>query len=277
MTNRGVALHELARAYEAPADHNALSKLRRLEQALASHDAALAARPDHVEALTNRGVTLYDLKRFDEALAGYDRAIALRPDHADAHLFKGLASLVTGDFARGWIEYQWRRKAPAAKIPARDFAQPLWLGEENIAGKTILLHSEQGFGDSIQFCRYVPLVAARGARVILEVEEPLRALMAGLAGVAQMVAQGRAVAGLRPAMPASQPAAGVRTGSRRFPRARRICARRKMRGTLARLLAARRARGSGWPGPAMRNTSGTRSGRCGCAISAASGHRRNAL
>ena len=190
LTNRGVALHELARSHKAPADHDALSKLQQLEQALASHDAALALRPDYVEALTNRGVTLYDLKRFDEALAGYDRAIALRPDHADAHLFKGLASLVTGDFERGWIEYQWRRKAPAAKIPTRDFPEPLWLGDEAIAGKTILLHSEQGFGDSIQFCRYVPLVAARKARVILEVEPSLCALMAGLAGVTQIVARG---------------------------------------------------------------------------------------
>jgi hypothetical protein len=174
LNNRGVTLH----------------KLRRPEEALASHDSALASRPDWAEALTNRGVALYDLKRFDEARASYDRAIALRPDYADAHFFKGLSSLVTGDFERGWVEYEWRRKAPSARITARDFPQPLWLGEDGIAGKTILFHSEQGFGDTIQFCRYVPLVATRDVRVIMEVEEPLRELIAGLAGTTQVIAKG---------------------------------------------------------------------------------------
>jgi Glycosyltransferase family 9 (heptosyltransferase) len=113
----------------------------------------------------------------------------LRPDHADAHFFKSLSCLVTGDLERGWIEYEWRREAPAAKFTARDFPQALWRGED-ISGKTILLHSEQGFGDSIQFCRYVPLVAARGARVIMEVEKPLCELMKGLAGTTQVIARG---------------------------------------------------------------------------------------
>jgi tetratricopeptide (TPR) repeat protein len=208
LTNRGVALHDLARQ-DAALDKReetlaarpgggagfnshgvALRKLRRLEQALASHDAALAVQPDCVEALVNRGVVLYDLLRFDDALASYDRAIALRPDHADAHFLKALSSLVTGDFERGWIEYEWRRKAPSLRRVERDFSQPLWRGEDAIAGRTILLHSEQGFGDSIQFCRYVPLVAARDARVIVEVERPLRELVTGLAGAAQIVARG---------------------------------------------------------------------------------------
>jgi hypothetical protein len=123
-------------------------------------------------------------------LASYDAAIALRPDYADAHFFKGLSSLVTGDFEHGWSEYEWRREAPAAKIPARDFPQPRWLGEDDIAGKTILLHGEQGFGDTIQFCRYVPLAAARGARVILEVAEPLRELMTDLAGTTKIIPKG---------------------------------------------------------------------------------------
>jgi tetratricopeptide (TPR) repeat protein len=201
LTNRGVVLHDLARWDEpfadqsgdggAPATQSAgLYKLCRLEEVLASHDAALGARPDYVEALANRAAVLYELNRFDESLASCDSAIALCPDHADAHFLKSLACLVTGDFERGWAEYEWRRKARSLRHPKRDFPQPLWLGEEDVAGKTILLHSEQGFGDSIQFCRYVPLVAARGARVILEVEQPLRKLMTGLAGVAQVIAKG---------------------------------------------------------------------------------------
>jgi tetratricopeptide (TPR) repeat protein len=213
LTNRGVLLHGLARYDEALASHDraisvqpghaaaldnrgvTLRKLGRLEEALRNHDSALAARPDYAEALVNRGVTLNDLKRFDEALASYNRAIALRPDDADAHFLKSLSSLVTGDLSRGWIEYEWRRRAAIAGITPRDFPQPLWIGDEGIAGKTILLHSEQGFGDSIQFCRYAPLVAASGARVILEVEAPLRELMTSLAGAATIVAKGSPLPG----------------------------------------------------------------------------------
>jgi tetratricopeptide (TPR) repeat protein len=208
LTNRGVALHDLGRYGEALASHEralavqpdhaaalsnrglSLHKLGRLDKALTSYDRALALQPDYSDALVNRGVTLHDLKRFDEALASYDRAIALRSDHADAHFFGSLSRLLTGDFGRGWIEYEWRRKGASTGPSRRDFPQPLWLGDKEVADKTILLHSEQGFGDTIQFCRYVPLVAARGARVVLEVEEPLRDLLTGLAGATQVIAKG---------------------------------------------------------------------------------------
>ena len=204
LTNRGVALHDLGRYGEALASHEralaaqpdhaaalsnrglSLHKLGRVDEALASYDRALALQPDYADALVNRGVTLHDLERFDEALASYDRAIALRSDHADAHFFGSLSRLLTGDFRRGWIEYEWRRKGASTGPSRRDFPQPLWLGED-IADKAILLHSEQGFGDTIQFCRYVPLVAARGARIVLEVEEPLRELLSGLAGAARVI------------------------------------------------------------------------------------------
>jgi len=101
-----------------------------------------------------------------------------------------MSLLLTGDFGRGWIEYEWRRKGASTGPSRRDFPQPLWLGDKKIADKTILLHSEQGFGDTIQFCRYVPLVAARGARVVLEVEQPLRDLLTGLAGATRVTAKG---------------------------------------------------------------------------------------
>jgi tetratricopeptide (TPR) repeat protein len=208
LTNRGVALHDLGRYGEALASHEralavqpdhvvalsnrglSLHKLARLDEALASYDRALAKQPDYIDALVNRGVTLHDLRRFDEALASYDRAVALRPDHADAHFFGSLSRLLTGDFGRGWIEYEWRRKGASTGPSSRDFPQPLWLGGPEIAGKTILLYSEQGFGDTIQFCRYVPLVAGRGARVVLEVEEPLREVLIDLAGATRVIAKG---------------------------------------------------------------------------------------
>jgi tetratricopeptide (TPR) repeat protein len=207
LTNRGLALHDLERYGEALASHEralavqpdyaaalgnrgvTLHKLKRFDEALANYDRALALRPDFAETLVNRGVTLHDLKRYDEALASYDRALALQPDLADAHFFAGLSRLLIGDFGRGWLDYEWRKQASAA-ASKRDFVQPLWLGEGGIADRTILLHSEQGFGDTIQFCRYAALVAAQGACVILEVEAPLQRLMTGLAGTAQIIAKG---------------------------------------------------------------------------------------
>jgi tetratricopeptide (TPR) repeat protein len=204
--NRGITLHELKRFEEALAsydgalavrpDHaealdnrgNTLHELKRFDEALASYDRALALKPDHAGALYNRGVMLHELKRLDEALASYDHAIAVRPDYADAHFNKSVLQLLKGDFAAGWQGYEWRRrKHEYLTVLKSDFAQPLWLGQTAIAGKTILLHSEQGFGDTIQFCRYAPLVAGRGARVLLEVPPPLKDLMAGLAGVEQVI------------------------------------------------------------------------------------------
>jgi hypothetical protein len=151
---------------------------------------ALALRPDYPEALCNRGATLTELHRHEEAAADYEHAIALQPDMPELHWNQATLRLLTGDFQRGWAEYEWRWKRDSMAQRRRDFQRPVWRGQEEIAGKTILLHSEQGLGDSIQFCRYVPLVAGRGARVILEIEEPLRRLMTTLAGGAEIVAKG---------------------------------------------------------------------------------------
>jgi tetratricopeptide (TPR) repeat protein len=165
-------------------------ELKRFDEGLASYDRALALRPDLVDVLYNSGVTLLELKRFDEALASYHRALALRPDYADAHFNEAFCWLVTGDFDRGWEKYEWRWETENRLHTRRGFTQPLWLGQEEIAGKTILLHAEQGFGDTIQFCRYVPLVAARGARVVLEVQKSLQELMGTLAGAAHIISKG---------------------------------------------------------------------------------------
>src|SRR5262249_17388754 len=151
-----------------------LRALNRFDEALASYDRALALRPDHSEVLNNRGILLYDLRRLNDALAMYARALALRPDHAEAHWNEALARLRTGDYIGGWAKSGGRWQRGPMMRERRDFAQPLWLGREPIEGKTILLHAEQGLGDTIQFCRYAPLVAARGARVVLEVQPALR-------------------------------------------------------------------------------------------------------
>ncbi len=170
---------------------NALHALKRPGEALASYDRALAARPDYAEALHNRSVTLYGLRRFDEALADSARTLAIRPDYAEAHFNEACCRLAIGDLFRGWQKYEWRWQTREQKGHQRNFTRPLWLGSGGIAGETILLHAEQGFGDTIQFCRYVPRVAERGARVILEVQEPLlQGLMRSLPGAAQIVVPG---------------------------------------------------------------------------------------
>ena len=207
-SNRGNALHELNRFEEALAHFeraialrpnfaeahsnrgNALRHLLRFEEALASYDRAIALRPDFVEAHCNRGSVLQELNRFDGAIAAYDHAIAIRPDFAHARFNLGAARLLSGDFARGWEEYEWRWDTEQLMAAKRNFAQPQWRGSGDIAGKTVLIHAEQGLGDTLQFCRYVPGVAERGANVIFEVPKPLLTMMSTLRGAVQIVAMG---------------------------------------------------------------------------------------
>jgi tetratricopeptide (TPR) repeat protein len=210
-TNRGTGLRDLRRFEEALASHdraialrpdyaeahynrgNALDELHRVGEALTSFEQATALRPDLAEAHCNRGNMLVAHKRFGEALQSYARAVGLRRDYADAHFNEAICRLLLGDFRRGWDKHEWRWKTEFLDGHARDFEQKLWLGTEQIAGKTILLHAEQGLGDTIQFCRYAPLFAKRGARVILEVQRPLRGLLGNLPGVAQVVANSDAL------------------------------------------------------------------------------------
>src|SRR5262245_26898204 len=200
LRNRGVTLHQLKRFDEAlasyeqalvvrPDDAGTLSnrgvtlhELKRFEEALTSYDRALAVRPDDAGTLSNRGTTLHELRRFEDALASYERALTLRPDFAEAHWNEAICRLLIGDFNRGWAKFQLRRK--------RNLAQPEWLGSYEIGRKAILLHAEESLGDTIQFCRYVPLVAERAARVILEVQGPLHGAMSTLPAAAQIVARG---------------------------------------------------------------------------------------
>jgi tetratricopeptide (TPR) repeat protein len=162
---------------------NTLLRLNQPVAAMASYDDALAAMPGHPQILTNRGHTLRRLDRPLEALTDFKAAIAAAPDFAEAHFEAAMTHLTLGDFASGWNEYEWRWKTGAFARHRSLPQAPLWLGQQPVAGKTILLHAEQGFGDTIQFVRYAPLLAGRGAKVICEVQPELQPLLADLEGV----------------------------------------------------------------------------------------------
>jgi len=169
---------------------NALAELGRYTEAVAALDRALAAAPDHARALNNRGNALTALKRHQEAVESFGKAIALQKDYADAHLNRALALLVLGDWQNGFQEYEWRWQRSGMTDTRRSYGKPLWLGEYPLARKTILLHAEQGLGDTIQFARYVPQLARAGATVVLEVQAELKTLLTGLEGVASCHARG---------------------------------------------------------------------------------------
>ena len=161
-----------------------LLKLGRNEEAIVCFDAALALNPRLALVHCLRASALAELRRFDEALADYGRALALDPELPDAHWNGALLRLLLGDFETGWIGRQWGRRCAGVGFVDRKFARPPWRGETPIAGKTILLHSDEGLGDTIQFARYATLVARLGARVVLEVQDAVHPLLSAIDGVA---------------------------------------------------------------------------------------------
>lgn len=169
---------------------NALSDLNRPLEAQASYERALAASSALADAWNNLGLTFVDMNRHADALACYERALSLSPDAAETHWNRALCLLQTGDLAAGFAEYEWRWKRKRIAAGMRVFDTPPWLGDTPLDGKTILLHAEQGLGDTLQFCRYSALVATQGARVVLEVQPELKRLLTGLEGVAELVAAG---------------------------------------------------------------------------------------
>jgi tetratricopeptide (TPR) repeat protein len=164
--------------------------LNRPEQAIADYDAARRAAGDSAQLLTNRAHALRRLDRVIEAITDLLRALELKPDFAEAHFELAMAQLALGDFASGWNEYEWRWATAAFAQNRRGFTSPQWNGTQKLAGRAVLLHAEQGLGDTIQFVRYASLVARRGASVILEVQPELVSLLAATPGVARVIARG---------------------------------------------------------------------------------------
>ena len=205
LTNRSIALQTLRRFDDAIADSDRLLELTpenpviwnnranllldcmRVDDALACINKAIKLDPSYYEALNNRGNIFKELQIFDKALADYDKALSIRPDFGDAHFNKAMLLLLKGDFETGWRLWEWRWKQQHLPSTPRDFQQPQWVGEGHIAGKTILLHSEQGLGDTVQFIRYAPLVAEHGATVIVEAPSVLHPLLGSVSGIDRII------------------------------------------------------------------------------------------
>jgi tetratricopeptide (TPR) repeat protein len=202
--NRGIALADLKRlddalqAYdraialkpdtaEAHSNRgNVLQDLERMDDAIASYDRAIALKPDFAKGWNNRGVVLRDLRRLDEAIASFDCANALERDFAEAHWNKSLCLLLSGRVEEGWRLYEWRQKRETPVAP-RAFPQARWNGKDDLRGKTLLVHSEQGLGDTIHFCRYAKLAEDRGAKVYLSVPQVLKRLVSTLSPTIEVV------------------------------------------------------------------------------------------
>jgi tetratricopeptide (TPR) repeat protein len=189
-----------------------LGALGWLDAALAGYDTALAHEPMLVHALVNRAIVLTMQGRHQDALIDYGHAKAIAPDSVNVHWNESLCRLAMGDYEGGWREHEWRWQTKSVGLGHRVFPQPLWLGETPLAGRTILLHGEQGYGDVLQFCRFAPLVAAlegpvgvpgdvpegmprdipSGVNVVLEVPYMLMRLIRTMPGSQRVIARNEA-------------------------------------------------------------------------------------
>jgi tetratricopeptide (TPR) repeat protein len=166
---------------------NALLQLRRADEAITNYRQALVLNPGSAEAHNNMGNAFVELGRRHEAIACYQQAVRIKPEYAEAHRNLALLWLLLGHFEQGWPEFEWRWQC--RDFPRRSFPQPPWDGSQ-LAGRTILLHAEQGFGDTLQFIRYATLVKGHGGRVVAECQPELVSLVSTCPGVDEAVAAG---------------------------------------------------------------------------------------
>jgi hypothetical protein len=152
-------------------------KLYKFDAAIEDYSIAVALNPSDYKAYNNRGVALRETKCFDTAIKDFDKSVEINPDFNEGYYNKSLTLLSVGKLKEGFKLYEYRWKTPHFQSQLRHFSQPLWLGNADLTGKTILLHSEQGLGDSIQFCRYIKFFEDTKCRVLLEIEKPLMTIM----------------------------------------------------------------------------------------------------
>ncbi len=163
---------------------NALKEQNKFEDAKTYYRRAIEIEPDCVDAYNNLGITFQEQGKLNEAIASFDRAIAIKPDYADAHMNKSFALFLAGELEEGWPEYEWRLRTK--KYGIRSFPQLKWDGAP-LNGKPILVHAEQGYGDTIQFIRYLPMVKAQGGHVIFESRQSLVRLLEGCSGFDEII------------------------------------------------------------------------------------------
>ncbi|MCP5002400.1 MAG: tetratricopeptide repeat protein [Planctomycetes bacterium] len=163
---------------------SALQELGQLDEAIESYDHAIELKPDYAMAYNNLGSALQELGKLTEAVESYDRAIRLLPDEATAHKNRSTALLLMEEFKEGWTEYEWRLSTKDHSL--RNFRQPKWDGKR-LCNRQILVHSEQGFGDTIQFVRYLPMVRSMGGRVIFECRQELYRLLKDCEGIDNII------------------------------------------------------------------------------------------
>lgn len=156
-------------------------------------DKSIDIQPNDAQAHYNRGLALQNLERYQDAIASYEKSSVCDPTFAAPRWHSSLLRLTLGDYEAGWALFEWRWKY--RPDDARRFPKPLWLGKEELNGKTILIHAEQGFGDTIQFCRYIPQVEDLGGKVIFEIPPALVGLISTLKSSAQLVTNGDVLAG----------------------------------------------------------------------------------
>jgi Flp pilus assembly protein TadD len=163
-----------------------LVAMGRLEEASRTFEKALQLMPNDVVARTNLGAALVRQGRYDEGTDRSREALGINPNYAEAHKNQAIVWLLLGDFERGWPEYEWRWKCPGSPLPP--YAHPLWDGS-SLQGRTILLFSEQGLGDTIQFVRYAEVLRQRGARTAVACPKPLLQLLKSCPGIDQLLEQ----------------------------------------------------------------------------------------
>ena len=164
-----------------------LTELDRPEDAIASYESAIALDSSYAQAHENLGIALMDACRVTEAAASFRRAQALKPEDPEPHWNEALALLLGGDFDAGWKKYEWRRRRKTT--PVRTLPGPMWDGGA-LTAKTLLIFAEQGFGDTLQFIRYAPIVQQRGAKIVFEAPAALARLLASVAGIDRLVTEG---------------------------------------------------------------------------------------
>jgi tetratricopeptide (TPR) repeat protein len=209
--NKGMVLEKMGRLHEAVNHYqqaiqfcpessrtfnnlgNAYRELDLLDEAIKSLKKAIELDPNYAEAFSNLGWTLFRLQEYQQSKEYFQEAIKINPGLSPAVFNLSLCQLTLGEFDEGWIHYEERMKQPLYQMKIDPLNKPQWNGSQELDGKTIYIHSEQGLGDTIQFCRYIKLLANRGAKVLFEPQIPLQEVLKNLDGVSQLIAPGQVI------------------------------------------------------------------------------------